>query len=167
MANDDDRRHAERVPVNDEFHRLGGEGVAYVSNLSVTGVLVHTQERLPLGSKIELRFTVLLDDPVLIEASGEVVRHQTGDDPGMGVRFGPLSPIMVLRIQDAIARRRPRDSGAPVGGPGPVPMMTLDGEVTGVFRRVEDDPHATRPLPVLEGVAAIDDDGPEDDPDNA
>ena len=74
---------------------------------------MHSEELLALGTTIELRFTVLLDDPVVIQGLGKVVRHQT-DPKGMGVEFGPLSPTMVLRIQDAISRQRPRDSGPPI-----------------------------------------------------
>lgn len=157
MEDGDDRRRSERVAINDEFQKLGGDGIAFVSNLSVTGVFVHTGQLLPIGTKIELRFTVLLDDPVLIEASGEVVRHHTGEDPGMGVRFGPMSPEMVLRIQDAIARRRPRDSGAPVaaGSREPSGTVEFESQVTGVFRPVND-PNATRSFPT---VSADADDG--------
>lgn len=165
---DRERRAAERVPVNDEFERLGGDGIAYVSNLSVTGVFVHTDHLLPIGSKIELRFTLLLDDPVVIEAAGDIVRHQTGAEPGMGVRFGPMSPQMVLRIQDAITQRRPRDSGAPIGVAGAPPTdgerssaQDLDSQVTGVFRPVTD-ANATQRLPAV-GRADVESFDPGDD----
>lgn len=61
-----------------------------VSDLSQTGVFVHTDEQLPLGSVIDLRFTVFPEEPVLFEGKGTVVRHC--DDPkGMGVEFLDLS----------------------------------------------------------------------------
>jgi hypothetical protein len=60
-----------------------------VSDLSETGVYVHTDELHPIGSTIELRFTVFPDEPVLFQGKGVVVRH--GDDPmGMGVEFVQL-----------------------------------------------------------------------------
>jgi len=169
-----ERRAAERVLVNDEFQRLGGDGIAYVSNLSGTGVFVHTSQLLPIGTKIELRFTLLLDDPVLIEAAGDVVRHQTGEQSGMGVRFGPMSPQMVLRIQDAIAQRRPRDSGAPIKIARPsAPTSSgegseshdLESQVTGVFRPVNDH-NATQRLPALgrDDIERAPDDGADDEP---
>ena len=126
--NDDDpnRRRAERVSINSEF--AGTK--TFVSDLSERGVFLHTDEKVKVGTKIELRFTVLLDDPVTVEAIGTVMRQQ---DNGVGVQFGPLSPTMVLRINDAIARMRPLDLGPPLptsedadddidlGTPGPVP----------------------------------------------
>jgi Tfp pilus assembly protein PilZ len=112
--NDPDRRRGERLNINEEFESVGA---IYVSDLSEHGVFVHTSDQLPIGTTVELRFSVLLDDPVVIQGLGKVVRHQS-DPPGMGVEFGPLSPAMVLRIQDVIARQRPRDSGPPLAGGG-------------------------------------------------
>lgn len=114
MADNDDneRRRGERVPINAEFAKLSAE-TTYVTDLSEHGVFVHTQELLPIGSKIELRFTVLLDDPVVIQGLGAVVRYQE-NPPGMGIEFGPLSPEMVLRIHDVVSRQRTRESGEPL-----------------------------------------------------
>ncbi len=109
---DSERRRGERLNINEEFESVGAN---YVSDLSEHGVFVHTEDKLPIGTTVELRFSVLLDDPVVIQGLGKVVRHQS-DPPGMGVEFGPLSPMMVLRIQDVIARQRPRDSGPPLVG---------------------------------------------------
>jgi Tfp pilus assembly protein PilZ len=107
-----DRRRGERVRVNAEFASLGGSGT-YVSNLSEHGVFVHTQQVFAVGSKIELRFTVLLDDPVVICGLGTVIRCSE-DPPGLGVELGPLSPETVLRINDVVSRQRPRDAGDPL-----------------------------------------------------
>jgi hypothetical protein len=115
MGEGPERRRGERLNINEEF---GSVGAVHVSDLSEHGVFVHTGDRLAIGTTVELRFTVLLDDPVVIQGLGRVVRHQ--DDPsGMGVEFGPLSPVMVLRIHDVISRQRPRDSGPPVEGEMP------------------------------------------------
>jgi Tfp pilus assembly protein PilZ len=110
---DSERRRGERLAINEEFESVGA---SYVSDLSEHGVFVHTDDKLPIGTTVELRFSVLLDDPVVIQGLGKVVRHQS-DPSGMGVEFGPLSPAMVLRIQDVISRQRPRDSGPPIAGP--------------------------------------------------
>jgi hypothetical protein len=107
-----DRRRGERVPVNAEFASLGDAGT-YVSNLSEHGVFVHTRQVLAVGSKIELRFTVLLDDPVVIHGLGTVVRCSE-DPPGLGIELGPLSPETVLRINDVVSRQRPKDAGDPL-----------------------------------------------------
>ena len=101
---DDNKRRAERFGVNDEFANLDGdEGVTFVSDLSEHGVFVHTRHRIDIGELIDLRFTLVLDDPVVIGARGKVVRHAEG---GMGVEFTDLTPEMVLRIHDAISRQR-------------------------------------------------------------
>ena len=41
-----------------------------VSDLSETGVYVHTDELPPIGTTIELRFTVFPEEPVLFEGRG-------------------------------------------------------------------------------------------------
>lgn len=105
------RRRAERVPVNSEFGTLPGP--TYVSDLSEGGVFVHTDQLLAIGSAVELRFTVLLEDPVVLQARGRVVRHQ--DDPrGMGIEFTRIAPDVVLRIADVVTHARPRDLGPPL-----------------------------------------------------
>ena len=86
---------------------------AYVSDLSEYGVFVHADNALPIGSVIDLQFTVVLDDPVILRGRGKVVRTQS-DPPGMGVEFTDLDPEMILRINDVVTRQRPRDSGPPL-----------------------------------------------------
>ena len=140
MASDDERRRGERVPVNREF--LGGADT-FVSDLSEHGVFVHTEQDVPIGTKVQLRFTLLLDDPVTVEAAGTVVRHQA-DPPGLGVEFGPMSPVAVLRIQDAITRMRPRDLGPPVrAGSGPA-AAAGSGPAVGEGGEVGDDTRTAR-----------------------
>lgn len=63
-----------------------------VSDLSQTGCFVHTDEPLPIGSVIELCFTVFPEEPVLFRGQGRVVRHAVeGEATGMGVEFVELS----------------------------------------------------------------------------
>jgi len=105
---EDNRRRARRFTINDEFAELPGDGaVTHVSDLSEHGVFIHTRQRVPVGTTIELRFTVLLDDPMIIQGFGTVVRQGA---EGLGVEFGQLSPGMVLRIHDAISRQKARDT---------------------------------------------------------
>lgn len=108
----DDRRRAERVDVNFEF-RGDADMPIHVANLSEYGVFVQTDRHLPLGTEVDLRFTVVVDDPVLIEGRGRVVRHQS-DPVGMGFEFTQLDPEMLLRVADVVRRNRPRDSGPPI-----------------------------------------------------
>ncbi len=121
MADDDEakeRRRAERVPVNAEFGAM--PSMVYVSDLSEHGVFVHTFRFVALGTKVQVRFTVLLDDPVLISAHGRVVRHQQ-QPAGVGIEFARLDPETVLRIGDIVTRQRPRDLLVPAGSRGPAP----------------------------------------------
>lgn len=112
----DDRRHGDRVPINQEF---SGDGT-WVSDLSHGGVFVHGAELLPVGSIIDLHFTVLLDDPIPIAAVAKVVRHSR-NPPGIGVQFTDLAPEMRARIDAVLERQRPLDSGAPLRLPEPRP----------------------------------------------
>jgi hypothetical protein len=101
-----ERRRAERVPVNAEFGAM--PAMVYVSDLSEHGVFVHTERRIAVGTAVHVRFTVLLDDPVVIGARGRVVRHQD-DPPGLGIEFTRVAPEMVLRLGDIVTQQRPRD----------------------------------------------------------
>jgi len=102
----DDRRRGERHPINPGFVSQGAN-LTYVSNLSEYGVFVNTRVRLPVGTAVDLRFTVMLDDPVVIHGHGRVVHHQ--DEPrGMGVSFNNLAAVMQLRVIDAINWYRAR-----------------------------------------------------------
>lgn len=101
-----ERRRAERVPVNAEFGAM--PAMVYVGDLSEHGVFVHTDRRITVGTVVHVRFTVLLDDPVVISARGRVVRQQD-DPPGVGIEFTRVAPEMVLRLGDIVTQQRPRD----------------------------------------------------------
>lgn len=118
-----DRRRAERVAINSEFSKLDDEGATWVSDLSEGGVFVHSRDQLPIGSLIELRFTVLLDDPVMIEATGTVVRHSL-HPRGMGIAFAGVSAEMLQRIDEVLNRNRPKDSGRPIRRSSLAPIET-------------------------------------------
>jgi hypothetical protein len=107
-----DRRRAARIPVNAEFASM--PSATYISDLSEYGVFVHTPNPSPRGTKLKLRFTVLLDDPVIVEGEGRVVRQQYEPVSGMGIEFSDLTPEMILRINDVVSRQRPRDLGPPL-----------------------------------------------------
>jgi hypothetical protein len=120
---DPERRRDERVPINDEFAQHANEAATWVSDLSEGGVFVHSRDQLPIGSLIELRFTVLLDDPIVIEATGTVVRHSL-HPRGMGVAFAGISTEMVQRINEVLRRGRPHDPGRPLVRSSLAPIET-------------------------------------------
>jgi len=103
----DERRRGDRHAINPEFAALEPGSLTYVSNLSETGVFINSRVRLPVGAAVDLCFTVLLDEPIVIQGPGRVIHHQ--DEPrGMGVAFTNLSAVMQLRVIDAINWYRAR-----------------------------------------------------------
>jgi hypothetical protein len=115
MASDQDepdRRRAARIPINAEFASM--PTATFISDLSEFGVFVHTHAPSPRGTRLRLRFTVLLDDPVIIEGEGRVVRQQYEPVSGMGIEFTELAPEMILRIDDVVSRQRPLELGPPL-----------------------------------------------------
>lgn len=87
---DDKERKDERVTINKEFESYEAFITEYVTNISRTGVFVRSKTPLPIGTEVNLRFTVIMDDIETIEGLGEVVRVHD-DPPGMGVVFTELS----------------------------------------------------------------------------
>ena len=86
----DDKRGDERVTINKEFESFDAFIQEYVTNISRTGVFIKAQNPLPVGTRVNLHFTVIMDDIEAIEGVGEVVRVDD-DPPGMGVVFRELS----------------------------------------------------------------------------
>src|SRR6476469_11030474 len=80
----------ERVTINKEFESYDAFINEYVTNISRTGVFVRSKTPLAVGTKVNLRFTVIMDDIETVEGIGEVVRVEQ-DPPGMGVVFRELN----------------------------------------------------------------------------
>jgi uncharacterized protein (TIGR02266 family) len=87
---DSEKRSGERVTINKEFESFDAFIQEYVTNISRTGVFIKSQQPLAVGTRVNLRFTVIMDDVESIEGVGEVVRVEK-DPPGMGVVFRELS----------------------------------------------------------------------------
>jgi hypothetical protein len=83
-------RDGDRVTINKEFESFDAFIQEYVTNISRTGVFIKSQTPLPVGTKVNLHFTVIMEDIETIEGVGEVVRVET-NPPGMGVVFRELS----------------------------------------------------------------------------
>lgn len=90
---DADRRRTPRVATHIEVD-YGTEGTylfASITDISALGIFVRTDDPLPQGSRLELRFSPpalpgLVAGPPLLLA-GEVVWVTKGEQCGMGVRF--------------------------------------------------------------------------------
>ncbi len=105
---DADKRCGERVTINKEFESFDAFIQEYVTNISRTGVFIKSQAPLPIGTAVNLRFTVIMDDIETIEGVGEVVRVET-DPPGMGVVFRQLAGYSKDLIEKLLVQRAVRD----------------------------------------------------------
>ena len=108
-----DARREERVTINKEFESYDAFINEYVTNISRTGVFVRSKSPLAIGTKVNLQFTVIMEDIETIEGIGEVVRVH--DDPaGMGVVFTELSSYSQGLIDKLLHVGEPgHDGGAP------------------------------------------------------
>src|ERR1700759_1839272 len=87
---DETRRREERVTINKEFESFDAFVHEYVTNISRSGAFVRSSQPLAVGTEVNLKFTVIMDEVEHIEGIGKVVRVET-DPPGMGVVFTSLS----------------------------------------------------------------------------
>lgn len=96
----------ERVTINKEFESFDAFVHEYVTNVSRSGAFVKSTNPPPVGTLVNLRFTVIMDDIETIEGVGEVVRIQD-DPPGMGVVFRELSLYSRHLIEKLLMGRAP------------------------------------------------------------
>jgi uncharacterized protein (TIGR02266 family) len=98
-------RKNERVTINKEFESFDQFISEYVTNVSRSGAFIRTATPLPVGTEVDLRFTVVMDGIETIEGVGEVVRIET-DPPGMGVVFKKLSAYSQGLIDKLLTAQR-------------------------------------------------------------
>lgn len=99
----DEQPRAQRVPISASFSEFDPRTTTPVSNLSRTGALVTNTTLYPLGTRIELRFVVFPDDPLLFAHTGRVVRH-VHRSSGMGVEFDPMPPEVDALLSQILER---------------------------------------------------------------
>ncbi len=99
MSEDAHKARDARVTVNHEFASVDALIVEYVQNISRSGVFIRSATPLDVGTRVNLRFSVIVDDIETIEGIGKVVRV-SANPSGMGVVFTELSSIS----QNLIAR---------------------------------------------------------------
>jgi len=102
---DDDKRANDRLTINKEFESFDAFIQEYVTNISRTGVFIKSTTPLTVGTSVNLRFTVIMEDIETIEGIGEVVRVEK-DPPGMGVVFRELSAYSKGLIDKLLTQRR-------------------------------------------------------------
>lgn len=98
-------REEPRLTINKEFDSFDQFIQEYVTNISRTGVFIKTKQPLPIGTTVNLRFTVIMDDIESVEGEGEVVRVET-DPPGMGVVFRKLSGYSKGLIEKLLTQKQ-------------------------------------------------------------
>jgi uncharacterized protein (TIGR02266 family) len=94
----------DRVTINHEFASVDQFITEYVTNISRSGVFIRSKDPLPVGTKVNLRFTVIMDEIETIEGVGEVVRV-SHNPPGMGVAFVELTSYSQRLVELLITRR--------------------------------------------------------------
>ncbi len=100
--NEQELRRAERITINKEFESFDAFIQEYVTNISRSGVFIRSKTPLPVGTKVNLRFTVIMDDIETVEGTGEVVRV---DETGMGVVFRDLTGYSKGLIERLLVQR--------------------------------------------------------------
>ena len=86
----EEQRADRRLTINKEFESFDAFVHEYVTNVSRSGIFIRSKDPLPVGTKVRLTFTVIVEEVETIEGDGEVVRVQE-DPPGMGVVFTELT----------------------------------------------------------------------------
>jgi hypothetical protein len=104
MTDRDDKRDGERITINKEFESFDAFIQEYVTNISRTGVFIKSGSPPPVGTRVNLHFTVITDGIETIDGVGEVVRVEKD---GVGVVFRELSAYS----KDLIAKLLTRSAG--------------------------------------------------------
>jgi type IV pilus assembly protein PilZ len=97
-SDDDERREHRRYDTSIAVDYASGETFlfAYLRNISTMGIFIRTNDPMPVGTRLKLRFHVDEDDPLVLD--GEITwvnpYRPNGENlnPGMGVRFIELTP---------------------------------------------------------------------------
>ncbi len=101
----DEKRQHDRVPINREFECIEDYIAEYVSSISPGGVFIKSKKPLPVGTRVNLTFSVIVDDVETVVGEGEVVRvENTPGETGMGVAFTRLSADSKALIDEIMAR---------------------------------------------------------------
>lgn len=110
-----DSRDSQRIVVNREFDGIEAFVAEYVTNISRSGVFIRSAVPLPVGTKVNLKFTIILDEIETIEGVGEVVRSQAGpgSTSGMGVMFVELTPESERLIERVMRDHAASDAEEP------------------------------------------------------
>lgn len=110
----EEKRSAPRVEYEVEVDYRSEDNfyTGFIKNISSGGLFLYTHEPLPIGSEINVRFTIPnFPQPIVARALVRWIRPYRQDTqdsvPGMGVQFLSIDPPeAVAAINDFIQRRR-------------------------------------------------------------
>ncbi len=105
----DEQRRGKRITINKEFESFDAFVHEYVTNISRHGAFVRSKAPLPVGTLVDLTFTVVTDEVETIEGVGRVVRIHD-DPPGMGVVFTELSAYSKDLLARLLTARNQQES---------------------------------------------------------
>lgn len=102
-----DRRTSERIEVLWSVDCETEDTFLYaaITNISAMGIFVRTDEPLPVGTRVRLKFAPDSDAPFLLSGMVQWVNRRRPSDnpnPGMGIRFSNLSAPERERIVEII-----------------------------------------------------------------
>jgi type IV pilus assembly protein PilZ len=109
--NDDaseDRREHRRYQVSISVDYSDGDNFlfAYIENISEMGIFIRTDNPMPVGTELALRFAAKGSTELELEGEVAWVNPMRVDgenlNPGMGVRFHNLSPEQRERVVEAV-----------------------------------------------------------------
>jgi uncharacterized protein (TIGR02266 family) len=103
-----ERRHEARRTINHDFKSVDEFISEYVTNISRSGVFIKSEDPLPIGTHVNLRFSVIMQELEIIEGVGEVVRVVRPDEgpvSGMGVVFVELAQVSRELVERILVRR--------------------------------------------------------------
>ncbi len=84
-----DRRYDRRVPI--DFAHEGSSFSAHTRNISLGGVFIETDQTLPFGARVGLKFRVPTQaEPIEVEGQVRWLEMDDGRLRGLGVRFEGL-----------------------------------------------------------------------------
>ncbi|MGE0871459.1 MAG: PilZ domain-containing protein [Kofleriaceae bacterium] len=94
-----------RIVVRHEYPSITKFVDEYINNVSRSGAFILTRSPLPVGTTIDLKFTIHdSGGPITIEGVGEVVRNQA-EPSGMGVVFIMLTVTSLNALNSLLTRR--------------------------------------------------------------
>lgn len=98
------RRKHPRAALATQIQCEESMSLAFARDISVGGMFIETDQPMPVGSQITIRFNLEESDPIVV-ATAEVT-YQVGR-MGVGVQFIEIAPEDLKRIEDYVAKSIP------------------------------------------------------------